>query len=337
MTENRKLRYNFVFLFAESDYWQSILGKELYHSAHSRVYLYGTGASKLKKRLFHYHWAYRLNEKFRMPFKSLWYRDMYEQHFQNNLPIVFVFMGGNNIRFAGGFCDYVRKRNPQNKIMILHNDMIAKHYRGADYAEIRRMADLITTYDAKEAEKYGISYFQETTYAKLIPEPEQTTFDYDVFFLGAAKDRLPQIMRAYQYFKAQGLRVKFIVPGVPEEQQIIRDDMEYQYISYRKNLEYILRSKCILEIIQKDSVDITTRALEAIAYRRKFITDCPLDLTGFFNKGQLYQFKDIEEVPTEPIAVQYNPNVFEACYDYSPMKRLYFIQKKLEEKGNGQP
>lgn len=325
------MNFNFVFLFAEGDFWQAILGKELYHGENSRVYKTAFNGNPLLQKLYHYHWAYSLNEKVRMPFKRLWFRKMYHQSFSNGLPLCFVFMGGNNIRFDAGFCDYVRKRDPRNKVVVLHEDLISKkiHY---NYEEIRRKVDLAITYDAAEAKQYHIEYFQGLTYSKLIPEPDTPEFKYDVYFLGAAKDRLPRIMDAYHYFHDCGLRCKFVIVGVPKEKRIPADDIEYNYISYEENLRNIIKSRCVLEIIQSGASDITMRALEAIAYRRKFITDCPLDLRSFFNDGQLAQFAAINEVPEGFTNEVYDPNDYSPRVDLNPIKRLYFIQQKLEEK-----
>lgn len=326
-----KLEYNFIFLFAESDYWQALLGRELYHGENSRVYRTAFEGHPLLQKIFHYHWAYSLNEKVRMPFKRLWFRRMYRQSFTNGLPLCFVFMGSNSIRFDGGFSDYVRKRDPRNKVVILHEDLISKKIN-YDYEEIRKKADLAITYDLEESRKYHIEYFQSLAYSKLIPEPENPNYAYDVYFLGAAKDRLPRIMEAYRYFHSQGLKCKFVIAGVAKEDQIQSEEIEYNYISYEENLRNIIKSRCVLEIIQSGSSGITMRALEAIAYRRKLISDCPLDLRAFFNEGQLVQFKKITEVPAEFSKGDYDPAEFAPVVDLDPVKRLYFIQQKLEEK-----
>ena len=51
--------------------------------------------------------------------------------------------------------------------------------------------------------------------------------------------------------------------------------------------------------MQGGSCDITVRAREAVAYRRKFITNCQLDLTDLFNENQLCQFKDTKDIKLE--------------------------------------
>lgn len=333
--DSEGLHYNFVFFFAGDDYWKAILGKELYESPNVHVYKGAFEGSKILKKLFKLHWSYRINSKFELPLKSIWFPRMLKQKFPKDLPLCFVYMGGNSIRYDGGFCEYVRKKKTSAKQVILHNDIIAKkcHY---DYSIIRNKVDLATTYDQIEAEKYGIYYFRETTYSKLVEEPKEIEFKQDVYFLGAAKDRLPMIYAVYQKLSASGLKCKFQIAGVAPENRISGEGLEYiSGISYEESLRHVINSKCVLELIQGDSCDITTRALEAIAYRRRLLTNCTICNSEFFNDGQLQVFNDPKEIDVsffnkEMTSTQYIPRL-----DTNPLRRLYEIQEQLEKQDNG--
>lgn len=333
MANNEPLKYNFVFYFAGEDYWEAVLGRELYNHPQVHIYKQAFNGSKLLQKIFHYHWAYSLNCKFNMPFKRIWFRKMYEQGFDNDLPLCFVYMGGNSIRFDGGFCDYVRKRDPRNMQVILHQDLISKKCN-YDYSIIRNKVDLAITYDLDEAEKYNILYFHENMYSKMIPEPnpEDVVFENDVYFLGAPKDRYNKIMEVYEKLNAFGIKCKFMLAGVPEEKQVIKDGIEYiRGISYVENLQNVIKSKCILEIIQNGSADITMRALEAIAYRRKLLTDCKLVNEDYYHRKQLQVFDDADSIDVNFLKETFEPDKFIPRIDLDPMRRLYFIQEKLEK------
>lgn len=324
------LHYNFVFFFAGEDYWKSILGKELYDCPNVHVYQGTFEGSRFLKKLFKLHWAYRINCKLNLPFKTIWFHRMYRQSFPKKLPLCFVYMGANCIRFDGGFCKYVRKQDPKNRQVILHNDLISKKI-SYDYDSVRSKVDIVTTYDKNEAEKYGICYFQETTYSKLIPEPESTTYDCDAYFLGAAKDRLSKILDTCRVLTNAGLKCKFLIAGVAPEQQVQMEGVTYiRGISYEENLLNVIRCRCVVELIQEDSCDITTRALEAIAYRRRLLTDCQICDPDFFNPGQLQVFTTPESIRTEFVEKPFSPKEFEPKLDMNPLRRLFFIQEQLE-------
>ena len=332
--DSEGLHYNFVFFFAGDDYWKAILGKELYESPNVHVYKGAFEGSKLLKKLFKLHWAYRINSKFELPLKSIWFHKMLKQTFPKDLPLCFVYMGGNGIRYDGGFCRYVRKTLPNARQVILHNDLISKKI-SYDYDSVRSKVDLVTTYDKDEADKYGICYFQETTYSKLIPEPEITEYDCDAYFLGAAKDRLPKILDTCRVLTNAGLKCKFLIAGVAPEQQVQMEGVTYiNGISYEENLRNVIRCRCVVELIQGGSCDITTRALESIAYRRRFLTDCTICDTDYFNLGQLQVFTTPESIRTDFVEKPFSPEEFEPKLDMNPLRRLYFIQEQLEKQVN---
>jgi len=332
MPTEAKLKYNFVFLFAESDYWKAILGNDLYHGENSRVYKTAFDGNPLLQKIFHYHWAYSLNEKIQMPFKSLWFPKMYKQTFTNGLPFCFVYMGGNMIRFDGGFAEYVRKRDPRNKVVIMHQDLIAKkiHF---DYDIIRKCADLCITYDKAEAEKYGIHYFREDVYSKIIPDGSDEEIEQDVYFLGAAKDRLPKILAVYKKLTDNGIKCKFQIAGVNKEEQVSYDGVEYiKGISYEENLHNVVKSKCILELIQGASSDTTLRAREAIAYKRRLLTDCQLCSCDDYHSGQLQVFNSPDDIDISFITAPFCSADYPPLVDQNPLRRLYDIQQQLEKK-----
>ena len=325
------LHYNFVFFFAHDDFWKAILGEEIYECENVRVYEGAFEGSELLKKLFHYHWAYSVNRRVCLPLKSIWFRKMYRQDFKNDLPLCFVYMGSNSIRYDGGFCDYVRRASKENRQVVLCQDLIGKK-TNYDYSLIRDKMDLCITYDKEEAKRYGIQYFQETTFSKLIPEPAQAEFEQDVYFLGAAKDRLPKILSVHRVLTEAGLKCKFLIAGVPKEQQVEGEGIVYTTgIPYKENLENVVRSKCVLELIQGDSVDITTRALEAIAYRRRLITDCQICDPAYFNEGQLLIISDPETIDPAFVRAELDPEAYPPRLDLDPLKRLYFIQEQLEK------
>lgn len=326
-----KFKYNFVFFFARDDYWKSILGKELYNHQNVRVYKLAFNSNKLLKFLFRIHWSYKINSKINLPFKRIWFKKMYKQSFNNNLPICFVYLGANNIRFDGGFTKYVKRLSSDNRQVVYNSDLISKKCR-YDYKVIKDKTDLSITYDKGESEKYKIHHFPETVYSKLIEEPKETSFEQDVYFLGAAKDRLPKILEVHKVLVSKNIKCKFLIAGVPEDKQMAGDGITYiTSVSYKENLENVIKSKCILEIIQDGSTDITLRTREAMAYRRKLLTNCVLCNENYFNKGQLQIFAKPEHIDIDFIKEELIPDNFTPVVDMNPLNRLFDIQNALEE------
>ena len=325
------IKYNFVFFGASYDYSRALLGKDLYDCEYVHIYKGAFEGNIILQKLFHYHWSYRVNRKINLPFKCLWFKKMYHQNFIRNLPLCFVYYGGLNLLYDRGFTEYVRKQNPSNRQVILHEDKVDKGGK-TDYKTLHAKVDLVITYDEMEAKKYGIHYFNQDCYSKIIPEPEHPDIIYDAYFIASVKDRLPQIMAVYHHLVNQGVKCKFMLAGVPKEKQITYLGIEYiTNISYKENLENVIHSRCVIEIVQGGTVATTLRAKEAIAYRRRLLTNCPSVNPQQFHHGQLQFFDTPESIDCSFIRAPFEPNEYAPLVDLNPMKRLYDIQDQLDK------
>jgi len=162
------LRYNFVFFFATEDYLPAFFGREVCEHLQVRMYKTAFDGPAALERLFHCHWAYRVNRRIDLPFKSIWFKRMYRQDFANGLPTCFVYLSGNTIYHSGGWCEYVRRRDPRNRQVVLHLDLIEKKYTDYPYADLRDMVDLCVTCNPDEAERFGIHCFDVITYTPTL-------------------------------------------------------------------------------------------------------------------------------------------------------------------------
>lgn len=87
-------------------------------------------------------------------------------------------------------------------------------------------------------------------------------YKFDFYFVGFVKNRGPIIARLQKFLTENGFSVLFHVV----------DDIG-QSISYQQNLENICASRCLVELVGDDLQGITLRALEALAFNRKLLTN----------------------------------------------------------------
>ena len=328
-----KLTYNYVFLFTRYDYWKNIFGEELCNSKQTRVYSLAFQGNRFLQTLFRLHWSYRINKIIHLPFKRIWFRKIYRQDFENKKPLCFVYLGGNSIRFDGGLTDYIRKQSSQNRQVILHMDLISKKCN-YDYELLSKKVDASITYDKGEAEKFGIHWYPMRIYAKqeTVSEPEK--FDFDLYFLGAVKDRFKQILEVYDRVSSTGLCCCFLLVGVPKEKQVERAGITYSDgISYEENLRYVQRTKCILEIGQIGAVANTLRLDEAVTYHRKLLTNCAaVKKSDYYIPETMSVFSSDKDIDLEFLRSPINYDIFrQRDIDFSPQKLLRYIDDLLKE------
>lgn len=147
---------------------------------------------------------------------STWSEDFFSRDFPVKNPLCFVVYEGFYPIFKPmKFLPYLRACYPNCKLVLwIENPMhVLKKVRGmfvdkADTQEILSTFDCIFTYNQIDAIDYGLTYF-EGPYSVL--PVEQTKETVDIFYAGAAKNRLEKILRAYEVFTESGFVCEFFV------------------------------------------------------------------------------------------------------------------------------
>ncbi len=320
-------KYNYVFYNIGHDYYKPIFS-EFSNFPFIKTFSRAFNSNILLQKLFFIHWSAKFNRKINLPFKNIWFKKMCQHKFPTTKPVCFVFLGGKYLSQDEGLVKYIKKLNPENKCVVLYLDLISK--RKIDIEKIKKIADAVVSYDKGEAEQFGIHFQEMDYYTPLIEVTEPENFQYDVCFLGFAKDRLNEIHKAYNFFAKQGLKCKFIVCGTKPEDRIPGEGLIYSPpVSYMENLKILNSSKCVLELIQGDSVAPTLRLREAKTYKRKLITNNQNEeYLKSLDKSNLCVFKDIEKIDIDFVKSEINYSAFDENYS-SPIKLVEYLEDIL--------
>lgn len=325
-----KLRYNYFIIGAFDDYIR--LGYQPLTSR-SDVYLPESPigkAPRLLRALHKLHWSAKLNAKIRLPMKRIWFKKMCRHSFDSKKPICYVFIGGQYIAGNRELRDYIRSLNPENRIVILFGDLIAKkHYK--DFEAVRNSADILITYDKKEAETYGILCCGSRQYNRLQEVTEPDRFDTDVYFLGYAKDRLDTIMEVYRYLTENGLKCRFDLAEVPADRQQPLEGISYiSGIPYQESVRRLNKAKCVLEVCQKGSDACTKRMVESVVYHRLLLTNADVVHSEYYIPQTMLQFHEASDIDIEALKRPIPYGAFsEANHSFSPVQKLLFIDNHL--------
>lgn len=245
------------------------------------------------KRMCFAHYSRRFNNKRRLPFKRIWYsRILKGLNIYSGDENYLIIYDRNKLLFDLNFFNYVRKKNPRIRIAYLFSNIVK--YTGAlnmgIVNKLNMYFDKVFAFDKTDAVKYNFSYFP-LIYTKSVPmdnkEPE-----YDLFYIGKAKDRYEQLIRVFEKAQEEGLKCDFNIVGVPKEKQLYRDIIHYdQPLSYQEVLKRMNNAKCIVDMIQGQSTAFTIKTCEAIIYDKKLITSNENVKTElFFNDNMMMVF-----------------------------------------------
>lgn len=325
--DKKEFKYNYILYNMETAYkWQ--MYKDLLKLDNVRMC---KGALPLNEKLLHIlhkiHWSGIINSKINLPFKKLWFKKMTNGKFNNNKPTCFILFGGQYAIRDPRLLDYIKQQNPDNKVVLHYRDLIRGEAKYLDM--LKEKCDLIYTYDKGEAEKYNVYYYESYVYSRMAETTQPDVFNYDLFFVGYAKDRLPLIHSVYKKASANNIRCKFIIVGADKNDRIQGEGLEYldSVIPYSKVIEYVGQSKCILEITQEDAEGATMRTAEALLYQRKLISNCQrASDRPHYNSLIMKEFTSANDFDIEFIKEPIPYEKLTGIESFSPINELLFLE-----------
>lgn len=324
--------YNYV-LFGISDGYYRTIFNELEDEKNVKMLgdIVPVRAGKLLKQIWKFHLSPKINAFIRLPLKGIWYKQYFENSFDNTDPICFVFTGGQYLYYD--YFRYLKRRYPDCKIVFSMRDTMKTYssYPGFDIRKITESCDAIMSFNKYDCEKYGFQFFNgEQSYV-----PVQTAPDYpisDLFFAGLAKDRFHVLKEIYDQCVKQGIKCDFYVVRLPREEQVELPGITYSEkgMPYEEMLYRTVNSGCVLEISQKDAYGFTSRAFEAILYNKKLLTDSLVVRDQkFMDSGYIQFFEDPAEIDYDFIKKDLGKIDYQYNGEYSPKMTLKAIEDAI--------
>lgn len=210
-----------------------------------------------------------------LPFRQLWFRfSSFCKQVSEEDHIIFIIYDHNRISLDKKYIKWLREKYKDCSVSYVFTNIASKSGAG-DYGmitELNSFYDHVFAFDEQDSQKYGFEY----NYLIYAPKMDnyKRQIDYDCLFVGNAKERLDLLHSIYKKVASLGLRPCFYINGVSEELQLKDSDIVYnQRIPYSKTLELLLKSKCIIDVLQDDSTGVTLRVCESVVWNKLIITD----------------------------------------------------------------
>lgn len=168
----------------------------------------------------------------------------------------------------------------------------------------------IWTYDGYDSKKYGINLYHCYIYFKTFIKPKQIP-KYDVFFIGKDKGRGEYLLDLEKHMQSLGLVTKFIITADGKLSK--KKDYYQKEIPYYQVVDYVTKSRAILNIVMENQKGVTLRDAESIFLNTKLITtNKHIVDVDFYNPNNVFILdeKNIGELPeflsTDPAPVNSN-------------------------------
>lgn len=321
------LEYKYIVVSYGYDYYDYVYRQ--FQDSDYAIYIHQITFPFLVESLF-----YRHIFSSKLPFKKFWTK-LYVWYLgrcvssiaSSEDKICFLLLSGgkNNILLKYGLAEKLREKYCKSKIVFFINDLVSKTKKPIGL--IKGKADLVISFDPGDAEKYQLLNH-------IIPYSDfqfgTSEIEFDITFVGAAKDRLQELLSIHKYLISQGINSHFHIINVPEQEQVDIEGVVYSgFITYEENLKILSKSRCIIEIVQKEGIGNTIRVGEAIIMGKRILTNNPFIRTnGVYDSSNMSVFTSCEDIDLEFIKNR-NEVRYSLKNQIYPINLLYFVESKL--------
>lgn len=168
--------------------------------------------------------------------------------------------------------------------------------------ELKKISKNVWTFDKTEAEKTKIKYSSQFYWRKK----EEINNDeiYDLYFIGQDKGRAKRIFEIKDLLKKIEFKIIIILNKYRKEgieyffkEKNIKKNYSLKNIPYEDVVEDIKKSKVILELTKKEQSGLTLRALEALFFDKKLITDNEnIKEYDFYNPNNIFILRNNDKL-----------------------------------------
>lgn len=329
-------KYNYIILGSQWDFYKAAYDEIIEENI--IPYISKPIDNFFLAKVYSFHTNQRVNSILNLPGKNWWNHIIIDKHIKDRQNLCFVvFYDWFTLNI--GTIEYIRSKYPNSKIVVVFNDLISMKTmrfsgRKLDIEYLKSIADKVITFDFREASLYNINYhaipYSTPRNRLMIRQPE-----YDIYFLGQAKNRLNEILETYYKLSEIGAKLNFILANVPINKQVSLPGLSYvngMGISYAENIINVENCRCILEIMQKNGTGYTSRTLEAVAYDKMLLTNNKYILSApFYNPKFISYFNKASNIDYD--FVRNIHGVHQVDYEFkanlSPKRLLSFIESLL--------
>lgn len=209
-----------------------------------------------------------------LPLKWIWYPYIFKslKMTDDSKKYVVILYDWGPLAKDMNFVGYLRCKLPDVTLVYLFSNIVrissARKYGYLD--KLKTHFDQIYAFDKEDAANYGFD-FSPLIYTRD-PEYKEKEKEYDVFYVGNAKDRLDSLHEIYEKCRMTGLRCCFFINGVAADKKKYADIHYNEPLGYGEVLDYIAKSKCMVDAIQGGSTAMTIKVCESVIYDKKLIT-----------------------------------------------------------------
>ena len=319
---------NFIMVAPGSDYgiamWSDIKKVE---NAIFLDYVIGSN-NRLIKLLHHIHFSFVINSKIQLPLQRVWrnYYSLENIDISLDKRYCIIFTDISACRVDTDYLDYLSGLENTTMVMVLVNIFNSKKKL---LSRRLKYFDQIYSFDKSDCDQYEFIYFP-TFYSITENNNDVMEIRSDAFFVGVSKDNRHDILKKlYKKITDNNGKTDFYISGCKDAGHREKGIHYNQWLDYQAVLDHVKATNCIVEIMGAGQSGLTLRAMEAIVYNKKLLTNNKSVKTlRFYESGYIKYFEDIDDVDVDFIC---NKELIDYQYngEFSPIHLLERIDETI--------
>lgn len=228
------------------------------------------------------HTSHKINKYFRLPFRSFWYDFLHIKFKDPENETVIIYATPFFQYDVDVFMKKWNKRNIKTYFVFLDSMKIDAFISKEILTKIISYSapKNIFSFDKEDCDKYGFNYLNEAYYPEL--DAPSTEIENDICFVAHIKpERIKTLNDLSELFEKHGVKYKFDIIASKEfdnwyyKNPTLNKNIEVKsdLIPYKKVLENVSKSNCVLEISQNGQNAPSLRYFEAVTRNRKLLTN----------------------------------------------------------------
>lgn len=221
---------------------------------------------------------------FSLPFYKKFYGDWVNYVKDADVVIIFDWIYSHKI------IEDIKRINPNCKVIFwIWNKIIPR----IQNKMLNKYHSVYWTFDPSDAQKYELNL--NTQFYAISKndlnnlKAKRKEIENDVFFCGKDKGRVEKVINIKNELDKAKLRFNCNLIKDETSKDINKFEYSSKELKYNDIIEEINKSKCILDLTQKDQSGLTIRSLEALFYCKLLITDNrSIKKAKFYNKDKIY-------------------------------------------------
>lgn len=178
--------------------------------------------------------------------------------------------------------------------------------------KIAKLFGDIYSFDKGDSQKYGLKYNTQFYSLKYVDQSPKRDIYQKLFFIGKDKNRYRLIRKMAEYLDENKINYSFMV--FPDKGGCYdrTDLISKVYMDYDDVCSMIRSSEAVLDIVQEGQEGLTLRAMEAVFFDKKIVTNNPKYLEySFYSPDKVYiihgeNFDGLNEFLNNKIEVKYS-------------------------------